>query len=1276
MPDAAGPGAEHGADRLTPMTASPQTLRRAPEPTPAFRGGSAGTASARTQAVPPAAARVPQASATATLAAAPVRPPQTLREMLDAHDERRYRMRDGRVIELPEDMTKADAAQLEAEAALAQHRLGRGPPPQPVPDVHEAAPKPRAKPVKAPPKATRGRGAAGAGGPRSAGARARLKAVGGKVAQYLVAQAAPVLARGSAALARLSRNEQTHDSAAQKLAQAQKAVVAPANEGQSRSSSLQVAAVGARPAPPVDPKVAQQRLQASLAQNVPRRIEDVDNFQRDMKAQHIAADVLQVVQGEKNAVIGTFADLEQTPPPLPPEQTAEALPAPEAAPATPPLSLGAGAVAPLQAEHTDVRRYTNEADTKLKEEGVTQEQLDMVDSGDLATANQEKRGLAAAAKSEPKAVQQLAQQQAAQVAASLQQAEKKERTALATRRKGGLGAAAGRQKAAKSALEKKREEVAAKINGIYQAAQGRVKQRLALLETQAMQRFDAGNTAAGKVFEDAVQRELRAYKDDRYSGWFGWARKAKDWLRGMDDLPAVKAIFERNRARFVTTIDRLVQDIAAENQRVIQECRNVLTQARQDIQTYVDGLGPALKVVGQKTAGEVAAQLDEMDGFIRRKEAALQQQLADRQQAAIKAIDDKIEKMKAAMAGALAKLGKLLLWAAKKFFTWALGKFGYSLADIENIISRGAAVLKAIFTQPIRFVKNLMRAAIMGFEAFGRNFLKHLQDALFEWLTGSLQGLVLPKTWNLQGIVGVALQMMGISWQNLRRVMVEVMGEKPVQALEQGFALVRTLVTEGPMAAWEQLKDMAGAVRDAFVDAVKDFIKWKIVEEAVKWVVALFIPGAGIVKAIIGIYDTVVFFIQRAKQIAQMVANFLSSIGDIAAGNLGAAATAMENGLARGLSLVIGFLAALLRLSGITAKIKAAIQKIRDKVDAALLKVVRWIADKARALIQRVGAGVKSGVQAVLQWWKKKVKFMAGGESHTLAFQGEDESAQLTVASTPRRIEAFVAEARAQRTAPSEKAALTRIEKLIPDVAKARAELRQLRRAKAPEPKMAAPLQRLETALDQIGAEIGKLLAGDDAGKAKHPITLDWPKPAWNRYPALHLYLTGSTARAGWKLSTRKGRTGWRLVRSYLPTGTHKAGDTQVAKPPAELDKLGIGPPFQVAPKFIVGPLSNASTPGGAKINSLLARYQWSADDEQMDGDHVMEIQFGGKDDLANLWPLDASTNRGAGSKLSTTSVQVGLDKLTIDMLKRATRSPADIKAGKFSFVIQSVKAG
>src|SRR5678815_2162433 len=153
------------------------------------------------------------------------------------------------------------------------------------------------------------------------------------------------------------------------------------------------------------------RLQETLAANIPRKMEDADNFKRDMKAQHMGAEVLQVVQADKNSVVTTFGDMQRTPPPAPPEHTPVELPPAEGAPRTAVMNLGRGAVAPLEKEHTDVSNYTKEADGKLKEEGVTQEQLDMVDSGELAEANKEKKGMEQTAKTEPLAVQKFARQQ-------------------------------------------------------------------------------------------------------------------------------------------------------------------------------------------------------------------------------------------------------------------------------------------------------------------------------------------------------------------------------------------------------------------------------------------------------------------------------------------------------------------------------------------------------------------------------------------------------------------------------------------------------------------------------------------------------------------------------------------------------------------------------------------------------------------------------------------------------------------------------------------------
>ncbi|MCU0436199.1 MAG: DUF2431 domain-containing protein, partial [Bacteroidia bacterium] len=248
----------------------------------------------------------------------------------------------------------------------------------------------------------------------------------------------------------------------------------------------------------------------------------------------------------------------------------------------------------------------------------------------------------------------------------------------------------------------------------------------------------------------------------------------------------------------------------------------------------------------------------------------------------------------------------------------------------------------------------------------------------------------------------VALQMVGISYQNIRKHLVKIIPEPVVEGMEKGFEIVKALITEGPMAAWEQLQEMAGEMKEAFVDAVKNWIKETIIVKAIEFIASLIIPGAGIIRAIVGIYDTIVFFIQKAKDIAQMVGNFLGSIGEIAMGNIGAAANALENGLATALTLVISFLAKLIHLDGVTAKIRAALNKIRGKVENMMAKVAKWIADKAKKLWGKMtGKDKKEAkqaesiaamppeekVKAATQEAKKQIGKYSGKKSHASDIQ-------------------------------------------------------------------------------------------------------------------------------------------------------------------------------------------------------------------------------------------------------------------------------------------------
>ena len=147
------------------------------------------------------------------------------------------------------------------------------------------------------------------------------------------------------------------------------------------------------------------------------------------------------------------------------------------------------------------------------------------------------------------------------------------------------------------------------------------------------------------------------------------------------------------------------------------------------------------------------------------------------------------------------------------------------------------------------------------------------------------------------------------------------------------------------------------------------------------------------------------------------------------------------------------------------------------------------------------------------------------------------------------------------------------------------------------------------------------------AGTRAHPFPIIWPKPASKDYPTL--YFGGRSASIILQTDLKqqlgeKDATGT-VVKEYKPEigGTLPDGTT-----------IGLAPQWHLGVGTVVGPLSNAKTPSGRKITDVLLKFGFKPSREGMDGDHVHEIQMGGKDEIPNLWPLDRSPNRGAGSIL------------------------------------------
>lgn len=339
-------------------------------------------------------------------------------------------------------------------------------------------------------------------------------------------------------------------------------------------------------------------------------------------------------------------------------------------------------------------------------------------------------------------------------------------------------------------------------------------------------------------------------------------------------------------------------------------------------------------------------------------------------------------------------------------FEGAMALAGPLGQQVLAVVRKAGNVVNQIIENPIGFLGNLLAAVKQGFQQFSSNILEHLKKGLMEWLFGTLAkaGVQLPQKFDLGGIVSLIMQILGLTYAALRAKLVKVVGESRMAAIEKGVDLLVTVVTKGLAAAWEKILEYADNLYETVIGGIRDWVVTKVVTAAVTKIATMFNPVGAVIQAIKTIYDTVVFFVERAKQIAELANAVFDSIANIAAGKIGAAADYVEKTMARAIPVLIGFLASLIGLGGIADRIREIIEKIRGAVDKALNKVVNFIVQKAKALF----AAGKEAVGALVEWWKKKEKFTIDDEEHHVYVEGGEENPRVIVASDPKPYSAYL----------------------------------------------------------------------------------------------------------------------------------------------------------------------------------------------------------------------------------------------------------------------------
>jgi hypothetical protein len=321
---------------------------------------------------------------------------------------------------------------------------------------------------------------------------------------------------------------------------------------------------------------------------------------------------------------------------------------------------------------------------------------------------------------------------------------------------------------------------------------------------------------------------------------------------------------------------------------------------------------------------------------------------------------------------AFSKLAAVFGGFLSKFVSWGVDAMFKLLEIVFDVVSPGAlgyvkqtaSAMKSIFQNPLPFVGNLVKAAKLGFSNFGSNFVNHLKKGLIDWLTGSLQGVYIPKALTLIEFGKLALSVLGITWTQIRTKIVKALGphgEMIMKGLEGLFDIILALKNGGPAAAWEVIKDKLTGLKDQIVSGIQSFVVEAVVTKGIPKLISMFIPGAGFISAIISIYDTVMVFVNKISKIIQVVTAFINSIVAIAQGNIGAAASKVESILGGLLSLAISFIAGFAGLGKVADKVMGVVNKVRGTVDKALDTAINFIVNKAKALFARFFKKGKDG---------------------------------------------------------------------------------------------------------------------------------------------------------------------------------------------------------------------------------------------------------------------------------------------------------------------------
>ena len=380
----------------------------------------------------------------------------------------------------------------------------------------------------------------------------------------------------------------------------------------------------------------------------------------------------------------------------------------------------------------------------------------------------------------------------------------------------------------------------------------------------------------------------------------------------------------------------------------LAKAKQRIAAGRSEIKAYVASQPAALRKFANEAADKMSDQFDSLDNDVDSKQESVVSDLAQKYVAARQSVDDSITKMQ--------EENKGLIQKAVDAVEAVVGIILKMKDMLANVLSRAANAIGGIIAHPIVFLENLVNAVKAGLSKFVNNIGEHLKKGLLDWLLGALSsaGIELPENFDLKGILNLALSIMGLTWASIRGRLVAKVGEPVMAKMEQTVDVFKIIATDGLGGLWNWIVDRVGDFKEMVMGEIREFISEKVIKAGIEWLIGILNPAAAFIKACEAIYNIVMFFVEKGKEIIEFVNSILDSVESILSGGVGAVADLIEGTLAKTIPLIINFLADLLGLGGISEKIKEIIGKIQAPVNKAIDAVIGgapedWQEDVRRA---------------------------------------------------------------------------------------------------------------------------------------------------------------------------------------------------------------------------------------------------------------------------------------------------------------------------------------